>query len=130
MKLSSKMVYGDDVRTRSAGHKTAREILNRRFSFDEVYEEVHLPGCPTELYLDFFIARLKLAVEINGVQHRQFVPYFHGTNMGFFEQKKRDAAKLAWCNLNGIKLLGWDDDKIEGWEPTLGTDNLCEPLVG
>lgn len=121
LKLSKKIIYQDDARARSSGHMAAREILNRNFTFDEVYEEVFLAGCPTELYLDFFIVRLKLAVEVQGKQHREFTPFYHGNKLGFIEQKKRDASKLEWCNLNGFKLLKWDDDvSPTEWERGLG----------
>ena len=124
LKLTKKIIYQDDERTRSSGHIAAREILNRNFSFDEIYEEVFCDGCPTPLYLDFFIVRLKLACEINGRQHREFIPFYHGNKLEFFKQKKRDASKLEWCNLNGIKLLRWNDDVDPTiWERELGAFN-------
>ena len=68
-----------------------------------ILEEFYIPI--ERLYLDFFIPRKMLAVEINGEQHEKFVPFFHGTMSNFKESVERDAKKKRWCELNNIRLI-------------------------
>jgi len=87
---------------------------------DEIYpDEIILEEFPclgTGLYLDFFLPRRRLAVEVQGRQHRQFVAFFHKTKADFKAQQKRDILKEDWCKLNEITLIkidtGTDEDKI------------------
>lgn len=57
------------------------------------------------LELDFYIEDLKLAAEIQGMQHYSFVQFFHGTKEKFYEQQKRDAVKSSICRERGIRLV-------------------------
>lgn len=57
------------------------------------------------LELDFYIEELKLAAEIQGIQHYSFVQFFHGTKEKFYEQQKRDAVKSSICRERGIRLI-------------------------
>ncbi len=57
------------------------------------------------LELDCYNAKLKLAIETDGEQHRKFVPYFHRTIANFHKQQWRDACKNWNCLIRGITLL-------------------------
>lgn len=84
-------------------HKTAREILSKLYPFDQILEEVHLPG--TQLYADFFIPKQMLVVEVQGEQHTNFTPFFHKDKQSFGKAKQRDKVKLEWCEINNIRLV-------------------------
>lgn len=78
-------------------------LLNDIYPGDIICEE--FPCVGEGLQLDFFIPRKKVAVEVQGRQHNEFVEFFHGTAEGFKAQKARDSRKEEWCELNGIRLV-------------------------
>ena len=100
----------DPGRPASSGHERARSLLLALFPYDRVYEEVHLPGGKWDLWVDLLLPARKLAVEVQGVQHRQFSLFFHGTPAKFREQLRRDAAKRQLLELNSFRLVAIDDD--------------------
>lgn len=57
------------------------------------------------LELDCFDPELKIAVEYNGIQHYQYIPYFHKNKEAFLNQKYRDQMKKQKCKDNGIILI-------------------------
>jgi hypothetical protein len=60
-------------------------------------------GRPLEL--DFYNDELKIAVEYNGKQHYDFIPYFHQTEENFQKQLIRDEEKNKMCLERGIHLI-------------------------
>lgn len=83
------------------------------------------PKTNRNLELDGYNARLNLAFEYQGKQHRVFPNYFHKTEKEFKDQKSRDKYKRIRLYDLGIKLLEVDDtignsqtrleDFIHGW---------------
>jgi hypothetical protein len=57
------------------------------------------------LELDMYNDELKLAIEYNGKQHYEFVPYFHKNHESFLNQRYRDEMKKVKCDKQGIKLI-------------------------
>lgn len=101
----------------SAGHVAARLLLARLLPFDPAYEEVFLPGCG--LYLDFLVPTRCLAVEVQGIQHRQ--PGAFGRGLPTLRaQQGRDSRKAEWCRRNGFTLVELHDHERDGWENQLG----------
>jgi hypothetical protein len=72
-----------------------------QYTIRENYRPAWLDG----LELDLFIEDLALAIEVQGRQHFEYVPHFHGTYRGFQEQKERDKLKCRLCEQQGIVLL-------------------------
>jgi len=62
-------------------------------------------GGKFNMELDCYNDELKLAVEFNGIQHYQFVPYFHKNKETFYNQKYRDELKRRMCKDEGIILI-------------------------
>lgn len=82
------------------------EILDDLFPGCHVLEEFPCKG--DALYLDFFIPRRLIAVEVQGDQHKKFNPFFHKTQADFLAQKNRDRRKVQWCEINKIHLVKID----------------------
>lgn len=101
--LVGHIVDANETRPRSELHVQVRRFLKEKFPTLQILEEVPLPG--TRLAVDFFIPIKKLAIEAHGVQHYEYVPFFHGDTMGFIESKKRDRDKEAWFLNNNIKFV-------------------------
>lgn len=57
------------------------------------------------LQLDFYIPSLGVAIEVQGVQHNQYIEYFHEDVNGFVDQQRRDRLKKHACRLKGVELL-------------------------
>lgn len=84
--------------------RSAKKFLRRYWEGFVVYEEFPVFG--TKMRLDFFNGTRKIAIEVNGDQHREFTPYFHNDSRSqYWKQLKRDVRKLEWCELNGIRLI-------------------------
>ena len=55
----------------------------------------------------------KIAIEVQGAHHLQFVKHFHKTRANFVRQIKRDTKKLEFCEINSIKLIEiYPDDEL------------------
>jgi hypothetical protein len=57
------------------------------------------------LELDCYNDELGIAVEYNGRQHYEYVPYFHNNKEAFYNQKYRDDMKRRICKDNNIILI-------------------------
>jgi len=117
--ITGTQAKANDTRPRSAGHMAARKLLKAMFPFGPILEEAFVPGCQYQLYLDFLMPRQSLVVEVQGIQHRQFTPYFHGTMNGFIAQKRRDRIKKSFCVANNLVVVELNDDERDNpdtWE--------------
>lgn len=102
---------GSELRKRSAPHLKARSFIKSLYGTMRLLEEVKIPGAL--LYLDFYLPANKIAFEVQGRQHKEFVQHFHGTQEGFAESKKRDKKKHEWCEENNIRLIELFDNETE-----------------
>ena len=62
---------------------------------------------------DILNATKKIAIEVNGRQHSEFVPFFHGTRLDYFKSIKRDVQKAEWLELNGYTLIELERKDID-----------------
>lgn len=107
-------VDGNETRPRSELHIKVRNFLKEQFPTLQILEEVPLPG--TKLSVDFYMPIKKMAIEAHGIQHYEYVPFFHGNTMGFIESKKRDRDKESWLLNNNIKLVVLSyKETVEDW---------------
>ena len=93
---------------KSKYHLLARRILIELFPFDNIYEEVTLPGTYVtgrNLIADFLIPNKNMLVEVHGEQHYSFNKFFHNSSPEYLRAKARDQNKKQWCTLNGITLI-------------------------
>jgi hypothetical protein len=58
-----------------------------------------------QMELDSFNEELGIALEYNGEQHYNFVPYWHKTEEKFHWQLQKDKEKIEICKQNNIHLL-------------------------
>lgn len=64
------------------------------------------PKTNRNLELDFYCEELKVAVEYNGRQHYEYIPFFHKNDINNFDrQKRRDIFKRLACEKHGITLI-------------------------
>lgn len=111
----------EDVAGKSSGHLIARQLLVGVFPHDYIAEEVYLPGCGPPLYLDFMIFSKRMAIEVQGEQHRKRIVWFHPTMRDFHEQVRRDDLKSEWARLNDFLLIRLHDNDTENWAAQIET---------
>ncbi len=90
-------------KSRSKFQFSVKEFLQPYWRTDMVFEELKIVG--TLLSLDFYNASKKIAVEVQGRQHTEYVKFFHGNRLSYLDQLKRDDKKLRFCEANGITLV-------------------------
>jgi hypothetical protein len=91
--------------------KMARNIVEEitGLKFPKLYPiwtitEKYTKGLQLDLYNDEY----KIAIEVDGIQHFKFTPFFHGTEDDFKSQQERDSDKDKLCKQNNVKLLRMD----------------------
>lgn len=89
------------VKDKSRGHVLVRDLLRQYIGAVVVKEEYHIGG---RLHLDFYIPDWSLAIEYDGIQHRQENKFFHGGREGFLDSQTRDRTKDNWCQEQGVHL--------------------------
>ena len=108
-------------KSRSKFQRTVKTFLYPHWRYDAVFEEFRVLG--TQLTLDFYNHTRKIAIEVQGAQHLEFVKHFHKTRANFLRQIRRDDKKMDFCNINDIEFLQiYPDDKLsqEYFENLLG----------
>lgn len=86
--------------------------LKMLFPNEMLLEEFVIPKTGG-LALDFFMPIIRWAFEINGKQHSEYVPFYHGQRTGFVRQRHRDQDKMEWCRLNNISLFTIQDKDVQ-----------------
>lgn len=72
------------------------------------------PTTPVGLELDMYYPEHGFAVEVQGNQHRMWVPHFQPTREEYERQLARDAEKRALCYENWVVLIEiWPEDDAE-----------------
>ena len=99
-----------EPRKDSAGETRARKYLEQVFNkpFPKSRPDFLLnqvTGAKYNLELDCFNPELRLAVEYNGAQHYNYIPFFHKNKEAFYNQKYRDELKRIRCKELGIVLI-------------------------
>jgi len=94
----------------SSGELRARAFLENYFkrSFPKSRPDFmvnQVTGSRYNLELDCFNSELQLAVEYNGAQHYNYIPFFHKNKEAFYNQKYRDEIKRIRCKELGIILI-------------------------
>lgn len=99
-------------------HLKARALIRECFPTLHILEEVPIPLKKSEiLYLDFYLPLTRKCIECHGIQHYNFVPFYHNNMMGFIRHKKRDRDKAEWCHINRIAYIELPyNESIEDWK--------------
>lgn len=98
-------------KSRSKLQKSVKDFLKLHWQSHIVFEEFPVYG--TRLSVDFLNATKKIAIEVNGKQHSDYVKFFHGSRNGYLESIKRDVKKAEWLEMNNFKLIEINEDDVE-----------------
>jgi hypothetical protein len=97
----------------SKGETECRRVLQEIFNrpFDKIRPDFLRNNVTSDefskrnLEIDCYNAELRLGVEYSGVQHYNYIPFFHKNREAFRNQKYRDEIKKMLCEKNGITLI-------------------------
>jgi hypothetical protein len=103
LKNSKKYLINWEADSRSKFQTSVKNFLKLYWKGDQVFEEMRVVG--TALSLDFYNSSKKVAVEVQGLQHTQYVKFFHRNKLQYLKQLKRDDKKLKFCEINSIILI-------------------------
>jgi len=95
------------------GWVSERELLNMVKDIFSEYEIAHQasPEWLGRQRLDILIPELRLAIEYQGRQHYQPVPFFGGED-GFQQTRERDRSKAKLCSENAVTMVFFRYDEI------------------
>jgi len=85
--------------------KSVLQTLKEVFPNTRINSEYYVNYHGQKLFFDFHLPTLSIVVEVQGVQHIEFSPHFHGTAAKFKAQRKRDRLKSEWCDLEDMALV-------------------------
>lgn len=102
-------------RDKSKPHSNALSLLLEIFPDTPIFEELAIPGCNFRMYLDIFLPKIPLAIEVHGQQHYEFTPFFHKSKADFLLSRRRDRDKQEWCKLNLIPMAILPYDQEHTW---------------
>lgn len=94
-----------DKQSRSKFQFNVKQFLKDYWRSDIVFEEFPIPK--TRMTVDLFNFTRKIVVEVQGGQHSEYTPHFHGKahKLNFLYQLKRDEDKARFCEINGFKYV-------------------------
>jgi len=101
VRQSSYPIKGEN--SRSDLQRRVGKILREKFKLQIILEDWTVPT--TRMSLDFLVLPNRIAVEVQGEQHFEHIPFFHKTKIDFAGQINRDNAKKVFCELNGITFV-------------------------
>lgn len=92
----------------STGETLVKEWLEKHnLAFCTQYDTLKCinPDTGHQLPYDFQVTDHKLIIEVQGLQHEIFIPWFHVDEEGFVYQQKKDAYKKKYAEDHGYKVL-------------------------
>lgn len=112
IRQSSYPLKGDN--SRSKIQNMVSIILQELYPRQPILEEFSVPG--SRLKIDFYLPKSDLLVEVDGIQHDEFTPVYHGSKTSsnkFVRQNDNDGLKNSWATVNNLTLIRikHDDDE-------------------
>lgn len=103
VKSSGEIIVEEFFKKYNIKYKTQRDTL-----------ECINPDTGFVMPYDFELVGKRILVEVQGEQHRKFIPRFHVTDDGFQYQQKKDRYKREFAEQKGYKLIEvWYEDLEE-----------------
>jgi very-short-patch-repair endonuclease len=98
-------------RSSSVGEEKILIVL-QKLGIKEIWTQHHIGS---GLRLDFFLPEYNLGIEFDGIQHDQYVEFFHKNPEGFEYRKQLDHQKDLICSSKNIKVLriSYQENNIE-----------------
>ena len=106
----SKYLIKWNKKSRSKIQFKTKQFLEKYWKNHIVYEEFPVYG--TRMKVDIVNATKKIAIEVQGRQHKEFNKFFHKTRGNYLESIKRDHLKRQWLEKNNFKLIEIEEEEV------------------
>lgn len=94
---------GCPICSSSKGELAIKEILDKHNI--KYIQEYKIPDQKYKFKYDFYLSCFNIFIEFHGIQHYEYISYFHKTYHGFEEQQLRDNCKITLANMKKIPLI-------------------------
>ena len=92
-----------DKKSKSQFQFNVKQFLRPLWCHQICFEEFPVYG--TLQRVDFLNATKKIAIEVNGRQHTEYVEHFHKNKANYLKSIKRDWIKTEWLESNDYQLI-------------------------
>ena len=101
-----------DKKSASKIQTAVKNFLRQFWEKHIVYEE--FPQFQTQNRVDFLNATKKIAIEVDGNQHDEYVPFFHNNSPeNYLNSLERDSLKRQWLELNGYTVIQIKQNEVK-----------------
>lgn len=90
------------------------KLLCKIYGNNHVFEDYPLPGC-NNVSWDFWLPHHKMAFEMHGKQHDEYIKHFHDSEVGFRKQLLSDNLKNSIAEQNDVTLIVVRSKDFEEW---------------
>jgi very-short-patch-repair endonuclease len=98
--------------SRSKLQFNVKQFLKPHWKHQVCFEEFPVYG--TRMSVDLINFTKKIAIEVNGPQHKEFNKFFHGNSKAkYLSSIKRDWEKTEWLETNGFELVEIEYDEVK-----------------
>ena len=110
-KNCNKYLINWDKKSASKIQFAVKQFLKPFWMNHVVYEE--FPHFQTQNRIDFLNATKKIAIEVDGRQHDEYVEFFHrNSRENYLNGIVRDSEKREWLELNGYAIIQIKENEI------------------
>lgn len=109
-----------------AASKIAQQVQDflKKNAYNYIWFSEYRIPC-TKLKIDYLCPNLKIAIEVHGSQHENYVEFFHKNRSGYLAHIKRDIKKEKFLEENGyIVIIIYEKDLPLSREFFLKTYNI------
>ena len=98
--------------SRSKLQFNVKQFLKKYWKYQVCFEEFPVYG--TKMSVDLINFTKKIAIEVNGPQHKEFNKFFHNNSKAnYLNSIRRDWEKTEWLDKNGFTLIEIEHDEVE-----------------
>jgi len=98
--------------SRSKLQFNVKQFLKKYWKYQVCFEEFPVYG--TKMSVDLINFTKKIAIEVNGPQHKEFNKFFHNNSKAnYLNSIRRDWEKTEWLEKNGFTLIEIEHDEVK-----------------
>ena len=109
-RIVKKYLINWNKKSRSQIQFKVKQFLKPYWENQIVYEEFPVYG--SKMKVDILNATKKIAIEVQGRQHKEFNKFFHKTRANYLASIKRDQQKREWLEKNNFKVVEVEEEEI------------------